>query len=178
MGFTASLRYNSYHVHTIRITSQTILFTPVDVGATAYHMHREGEYFNFDNIFALSQFFLYSYTWFVSYPAVMLYFYTGIIGLPLAIGFLIYCGLPAIIEYDDNGKPIKRRDNFRYHIPHVIWHIITAFGSLLITLFVIYYPETLKQSFYVNFDAMILYSLIFGVATNLLLNAFRVAPVD
>lgn len=148
------------------------------MGATAYHMHRESEYFNFDNIFASSLFFIYFYTWISSYPTVPTYFYLGMIGLPLAIFFLIYCGLPAIIEYDDNGKPVKRKDNFHYHIPHVIWHIITSIGSLLLTLFVIYHPEKLYHGAYMNLDFMVLYSVMFGVAVNVLLNSLKMAPLD
>lgn len=150
----------------------------IDAGATTYHIHRESAYFNFDNIFATALFVLYSYTWLSSYRTVHWYFAVGAVGQPIALIFLVFCGSPAIVEYDTNGKPSKRVDNLNYHIPHVVWHIITACGNLLLTLFIISYPDELYSTDYLNMSTMMVYSLILGITLNITLNVQGLAPLD
>lgn len=62
-----------------------------------YHLHKESCYFNLDNIFATMCLFSYLYTWTSSFEYDMIFFFFGMLGMPVAAFVIIGCGLPADI---------------------------------------------------------------------------------
>lgn len=74
------------------------------LGSSLYHRNREGQFFNLDNIFATSQFLVYGYSAYDSYHTNFYYFLLGAFGFPLPMFFLIACGDPADIVYEDRPE--------------------------------------------------------------------------
>lgn len=78
--------------------------------STLYHLHKESCYFNLDNIFATMFLFAFLYSWLCSYEINMIFFFFGMLGMPVAAFVIISCGLPADIvrqnvgSVDNNGN--------------------------------------------------------------------------
>mmetsp|Transcript_32720 Transcript_32720/g.47236 ORF Transcript_32720/g.47236 Transcript_32720/m.47236 type:complete len:225 (-) Transcript_32720:146-820(-) len=66
------------------------------LGSTIYHYNWESMYFNFDNVFAMSLAIVYGSTLWLSFglnnEIGAVYFWSGILGSPVALFLLYYCG--------------------------------------------------------------------------------------
>ena len=105
------------------------------VGSSIYHRNREAVYFNLDNVFATSLLVTYVWSLYIAYGIYEAYFIFGLVGIPVAIFLLIYCGMPAEISI---GKQILdapfccvRSDRPLYNSVHALWHIASGCGPLL-----------------------------------------------
>lgn len=148
----------------------------VGFAATLYHYHRESAFFNFDNIFASSMFFVYIYSWVCSYQYDSLYFALGLIGLPLSTFLFIYCGSIALLEYDSEGKCIERKDNPHYNRIHCLWHFITGYAPMHMAVFISSYPKAREHGFF-NLTSVSALGLLCSVSVSLLLNLYEIAPL-
>jgi hypothetical protein len=105
------------------------------VGSTIYHRHREAVYFNIDNVFATSLLVAYGWSLYLSYGVYDGYFAFGLVGIPVAIFLLIYCGMPAEISIT-NGSTAQsfcctRSDRPLYNSVHALWHLASGCGPIL-----------------------------------------------
>ena len=104
-------------------------------GSSIYHRNREAAYFNVDNIFATSLLVSYCWSLYLSYGIFDEYFTFGLVGIPVAIFLLIYCGMPAEITFvkDNKLSPLccVRSDREVYNSVHALWHIASGCGPLL-----------------------------------------------
>lgn len=81
--------------------------------SSLYHLHKESCYFNLDNIFATMCLFSFLYTWICSFEVDMIFFFVGMLGMPVAAFVIIGCGLPAdIVTLSAAGEnPASTSDN-------------------------------------------------------------------
>lgn len=104
-------------------------------GSSTYHRNREAAYFNVDNIFATSVLVTYCWSLYLSYGTFDEYFTFGLIGIPVAIFLLVYCGMPADITFTGGDKfsPLccVRSDRDLYNSVHALWHVASACGPIL-----------------------------------------------
>lgn len=100
-------------------------------GSILYHRNRESRYFNFDNIFATSLLVLYGYSVHSSYYHNEAYFLLGMMGLPVALFLIAYCGMPADITIDKLSQCCLRTDRPMYNTVHTLWHLASGVGPLL-----------------------------------------------
>ena len=105
------------------------------VGSSIYHRNREAVYFNLDNVFATSLLVTYVWSLYIAYGIYEAYFIFGLVGIPVAIFLLIYCGMPAEITIGKQilGAPFccVRSDRPLYNSVHALWHIASGCGPLL-----------------------------------------------
>lgn len=102
------------------------------IGSTIYHLHRESSYFNFDNIFAMSQLQIFCWSLYLSFGVRFFeYFIVGCISLPVVGFLLVYSGDPAEIEYDKENNRYHRKPRSIYDTVHLIWHIVSGCGPVL-----------------------------------------------
>lgn len=87
------------------------------IGSISYHRHREGQFFNFDNIFACTHFLIYGYSFYDSYDQNFYYFLLGVFGFPIPIYFLNQCGDPADIVFlrENNNVTVTANDYSSKH---------------------------------------------------------------
>lgn len=105
------------------------------MGSTIYHRNREAVYFNIDNVFATSLLVAYGWSLYLSYGIYDEYFAFGLIGIPVAIFLLVYCGMPAEISIV-NGSTSQsfcctRSDRPLYNSVHAVWHLASGCGPIL-----------------------------------------------
>lgn len=104
-------------------------------GSTIYHRNREAMYFNLDNVFATSLLVSYCWSLYLAYGIYDIYFYFGLLGIPVAIFLLVYCGMPADIHIlkETLSTPFccVRSDRPLYNSVHALWHLASGFGPLL-----------------------------------------------
>lgn len=105
------------------------------VGSSIYHRNREAIYFNLDNVFATSLLVSYCWSLYMSYDSYDAYFKFGLIGIPVAIFLLAYCGMPAEIALTEKtGSSLfccVRSDRPLYNSVHAVWHLASGCGPLL-----------------------------------------------
>lgn len=168
------------------------------VGSMCYHRHREGQFFNFDNIFACSHFLIYGYSFVDSYHRNFLYFLLGVFGFPIPIYFLKQCGDPADIIYITQGVNEEIVDNFSflrgrypnsivrysrksYEFLHLCWHCTSAIGPLIAMLYFAHYetPPILNLSHLGigNKEVLPLLGLFVSLLLNIIANYFSAAPL-
>lgn len=95
-----------------------------------YHRHREGKFFNLDNVFAANHMFVFAYTWYHAVSNDSVYFGCGMVGLPLSIFFLQHCGDPAIIEKVGDVSFVRCSSGV-YDEWHTYWHVVSALGPCM-----------------------------------------------
>jgi hypothetical protein len=101
-------------------------------GSTIYHRNREAAYFNVDNVFATSLLVSYCWSLYLSYGLFDEYFTFGLVGIPVAIFLLIYCGMPAEITIiGSSSLCCVRSDRDLYNSVHALWHVASGCGPLL-----------------------------------------------
>lgn len=104
-------------------------------GSTIYHRNREAMYFNMDNIFATSLLVSYCWSLYLAYGVYEAYFMFGMLGIPVAIFLLVYCGLPADIQIFKETLLTPfcciRSDRPLYNSVHALWHLASGCGPLL-----------------------------------------------
>ena len=100
-----------------------------------YHRHREAVYFNLDNVFATSLLSSYAWSLYLSYGTHEEYFIFGLVGIPVAIFLLVYCGMPADIaimkEVISSPMCCIRSDRPLYNSIHALWHMASGVGPIL-----------------------------------------------
>lgn len=111
------------------------LCTITCVGSTIYHRNREAVYFNIDNVFATSLLVAYSWSLYLSYGVYEGYFAFGLVGIPVAIFLLVYCGMPAEISIPKGSSSVSfcctRSDRPLYNSVHAVWHLASGCGPIL-----------------------------------------------
>ncbi|RYY88843.1 hypothetical protein EON63_01710, partial [archaeon] len=70
-------------------------------GSLLYHRHREGQFFNFDNVFATTKLLIFLYTMVHAVDNEVLYSVAALLSLPVIAFIFIYCGDPANISLVD-----------------------------------------------------------------------------
>ena len=172
------------------------------MGSSIYHRNREAIYFNLDNIFATSLLVSYCWSLCIAYGAYEAYFIFGLVGIPVAIFLLVYCGMPADITIIKNASPgplcCTRSDRPLYNSVHALWHVASGCGPLLsVWMFSNYAadhgnmqilsgikPETMVMGSAVCFDSwgwmpvVPTTALLLGVLLNLTGNYFGVMPMN
>jgi hypothetical protein len=102
------------------------------VSSLLYHWSREGSFFNFDNVFAMSLMFVYLWSMIHSYWNHEIYFNLGILGLPVCTFLISYCGMPAdIVVVDEVTGCCIRGDRPFYNMVHSLWHVVSGSGVIL-----------------------------------------------
>ena len=101
------------------------------MGSTIYHRNREAVYFNIDNVFATSLLVAYCWSLYLSYGIYEGYFAFGLIGIPVAIFLLAYCGMPAEISIMKGSVCCIRSDRPLYNAVHAVWHLASGCGPIL-----------------------------------------------
>ncbi len=125
------------YAFSVRQYSMSILLGGTTVGSTLFHLTRETMFFNLDNVFAMSTFFLVIWAlvcsirlqewWFVLYIMVF-----G----PMSILFNLACGLPGVICCSKHDATITTRvSSPRYAFFHIFWHIVSGSVVTCITHF-------------------------------------------
>lgn len=152
LGCVSNLYFGYYHC--------AFLCLLTCMGSVLYHRHREGKFFNLDNIFATSHVFLFAYTWHHAWQHDGSYFLLGSASLPLAIFLLVYCGDPAEILRDKSliiltdalhhsnsskspshrallhpSKQPLRQSRALYERVHAYWHGVSALGPVLVSYY-------------------------------------------
>ena len=112
------------------------------VGSSIYHRHRESKYFNLDNVFASSLMVFFVHSLVSSYTHNETYFLLGMLGLPVAVFLLVYCGMPSdVIPMSTDKSTDKlsqtsyfcclRTDRPLYNFVHVLWHLASGVGPII-----------------------------------------------
>lgn len=128
------------------------------IGSVLYHRHKEMNYFNLDNIFATSLLLIFLYTLVSSYYYNEIYFMLGVIGLPVCIFLLSYCGMPADITYTFKLNQIlccNRIERSGYETYHNLWHISSGIGPFMAAWYLNYIKNV------INIDGITFYDLIY-----------------
>jgi hypothetical protein len=107
--------------------------TITSIGSILYHRHREGQFFNFDNIFATSHVVMFLYAIYDAYENHWEFFLLSAGGLPIAAFLLVYCGDPA--DVTKNEVPIVRYSRKIYDDYHTLWHLASGFGPMLVSFY-------------------------------------------
>ena len=130
---TSSLLYGATFFYAIYTDQPIMAFLCVmtSSGSILYHRHRESMYFNLDNIFAMGQLLIYGWSLFLAFTndnEVSEYLLIGVIGIPVAIFLLVYCGMPAEISWNESKGCCIRSSSSIYDFVHSIWHIVSGLG--------------------------------------------------
>jgi len=99
------------------------------IGSTLFHWTRETMFFNWDNIGAMSLLFVAAYGLYCSFGVDIYWTCSGLMGFPVAIFLLVYCGMPGKVCEEACQK--RRVPDPRYHFWHTAWHILSAAGTVL-----------------------------------------------
>jgi|EP01033_Poteriospumella_lacustris_P012824 hypothetical protein len=165
------------------------------MGSVLYHRHREGKFFNLDNIFATSHVFLFGYTWYHAWHADLTYFLLGSASLPVAIFLLVYCGDPADIMsssgvlltsetlssiQSSSKTPIQRHSRGIYDQWHTYWHVVSALGPVLVSYYLHKHGlvDTMSASNSQAEMTMITGALAASVTLNILANVTGAVPFN
>ncbi|CAM9813719.1 unnamed protein product [Discosporangium mesarthrocarpum] len=120
-----------------------VLQFAVTVGSSLFHLTRETKFFNLDNIFATSL--LVTTAWSIYLAARDgIWWYMAVIGTggPLAVTFIVVCGMPGLICQHPSGHGLCRKSNPDYDFYHMLWHLSSGIGTLVtVHFFELYYPD-------------------------------------
>jgi len=103
------------------------------LGSVLYHRHREGQFFNFDNIFATSHVMMFGYAIIDAWENNPSFFTFSLVAAPIAVFLLVYCGDPA--EVSKTTVPIIRNSRQLYDDYHTLWHLASGFGPVLVSFY-------------------------------------------
>lgn len=114
-------------------------------GSTLYHRYREMVFFNLDNTFATSLLVVFVYTIISAYFFHDLYFRLGVLGMPVAVFLIVYCGMPAEIHLrsipPNDFLCCVRSGRELYDTVHNLWHLASGVGPFM----AVWYLDYLKQ---------------------------------
>lgn len=174
------------------------------MGSICYHKHREGQFFNFDNIFACTHFLIYGYSFYDSYDTNFYYFLLGVFGFPIPIYFLKQCGDPADIIYlrkpseedfsvynepsmsysllrEKHPHPVVRYSRKTYELLHLCWHFTSGIGPFIAMLYFAHYktPVMVDLSSFGVRDQEVLpvVGLLVSLTLNVIANYCAAAPL-
>jgi len=141
--------------------------TITSIGSILYHKHREGQFFNFDNVFATSHVMMFGYAVFDAWQNNEWTFFTfTVCAAPIAVFLLIYCGDPAEVTKDT--VPIVRYSRKLYDDYHTLWHFASGFGPVLVSFYFV------GQ----EFNTLIYVSVAISLFINLSANYCAAVPFD
>jgi len=89
------------------------------------------QFFNLDNLFATSLLFTTLYSLgLAAWIGDRGYFLMVVLGLPLAVFLISYCGMPARLHMcDRSGSGRRQCAGFKYDFWHALWHLVSGFGE-------------------------------------------------
>ncbi|CAM9879980.1 unnamed protein product, partial [Choristocarpus tenellus] len=101
----------------------------VTIGSTLFHLNRETKFFNLDNIFATSLFLIMGWGLYLSLQN-RIWWFVGVVGgfSPVAMSFILRCGMPGLICKHDCGHRMYRKSNPQYEFLHMLWHVSSGIG--------------------------------------------------
>lgn len=150
------------------------------IGSLLYHRHREMCYFNFDNIFATSQFIMITWCLILMYfdDNYKIIFYIGAIGLFLAAYLLYSCGMPGIVTIQKNKSntiSYQRESSNIYANIHSLWHFISFLGPIISSWY--YSSSNIRVIYGIN-NFIPLLSLGIAIIINIFGNSIGIMPLD
>jgi hypothetical protein len=156
------------------------------LSSTVYHLNCESRYFNQDNIFATSLMVTFVRTMYVCFhdnesPWSFEIFAAGMLGLPVALFLLVYCGMPAEVEFDKSKDCLCRRDRPLYNYVHSIWHIVSAAGPFLSVIYFATAPSAPAGAYLDPYELVPIVpasALLISLSINLLGNYLGIMPLD
>lgn len=105
------------------------------MGSTLYHRYREMVFFNLDNTFATSLLIVFVYTILSAYFYHEIYFRLGVLGMPVAVFLIVYCGMPADIHLrsvpPNDFLCCVRTGREIYDTFHNLWHLASGVGPFM-----------------------------------------------
>lgn len=180
----------------------TFLCSLTVLGSMLYHRHREGQFFNMDNIFATNKLFLWIYVIAHAFDHWFDFAIMGVLSWPLFAGVFIYCGDPSeIISFaPTEGKPAAsassislleglcctRNDRPIYLVWHTVWHLISGMGPILSVIYLHFFPLTEEHHPYLASmtpwgitpeQCLFIYTLGLSIAGNIFLNFLSIGPM-
>lgn len=168
IGAISALAHSQY--------SLTFLCTITCIGSVLYHRNREGQFFNFDNIFATSQFFVFGRTLYEAWHNDSSYYFAfGVGSLPIALFFLVYCGDPAEIIKGDN---VIRESRKIYEDYHTLWHLASGCGPILASFYMNYTSTTFDYERELYYSYFLLTGILISMTVNIVGNSFGAVPFD
>ena len=152
------------------------------LGSSLYHRYCEMVFFNLDNIFATSLLFVFSYTLMSSAHHNETYFTLGLLGLPVAVFLIVYCGMPADIQLGGGELCCIRTGRPLYDSVHMLWHLASGIGPLL----AVWYIDSLQysgcegcmESYHFATQTLPSLALVGAAAVNVVGNWFDIMPLD
>jgi hypothetical protein len=158
------------------------------MGSLLYHRHREGQFFNFDNIFATSKLILFIYTAIHAVDVYPAYAWAALLGAPWTLFVFVYCGDPAdVLSLPTSSGELHciRSERSIYDTWHSVWHVLSGLGPVTCALYLHHFPldrsHLLLQQLaagQISAEQMLLTcSLLLAVGVNVLLNVLGVAPL-
>jgi hypothetical protein len=152
-------------------------------GSTLYHINRERYYFNMDNIFAMTSFFVGIYSIYDSFFLNLTYFTAAAVALPIMMFVIIYCGMPADIVYSSTCL-CCRRSSGKYDTWHSLWHVLSGLGPICYSIYYfVHHPadESLGRGYFDSkkmFAIVPVSSFLCSVCFNILTNMAGIAPLN
>lgn len=162
-----SLYNNNYWFAFISLTTT--------ISSLLYHLHKEAMYFNLDNICATTFLF---YCFNIAYDA---YSYMPFVSYIIFIGSLkalyIFCtsGDVCIISYNNLTNKYTRIQNIKYVKYHCLWHYLTGFGSIFISIYL--YMSKNNHIVDISDKNILLYYLI-SIILNIIGNNLGIIPFN
>lgn len=160
------------------------------IGSLLYHRHREGQFFNVDNIFATSKLVLCLYAMTHSIDNWPEYAILGVVSCPLVAFLFVICGDPSELvsipsSDDPNVMCCVRNERTAYQTYHSIWHVFSGMGPILAVIYFHFYPfEQGKHSYLEHMkpyiseeECLLIWCLGIATAGNIALNWVSIAPL-
>lgn len=163
------------------------------LGSLLYHRHREGQFFNLDNIFASSKLVLCLYVLTHAMDNWPEFAVLGVVACPVVTSMFVVCGDPSEIMQVSPSDPSAfalgplccvRNERNIYLIWHSIWHVLSGMGPVLAVIYFHFFPFGDLHPYLDHMapyasqeECLLIWALGLAVATNILLNLVSIAPM-